>query len=615
MVTMMVMAACAAHAVRAEHAELPDLVVTPTGQAVPAMRLGHSISTITAAQIEANGWRTLPEALRMVPGLHLNQSGAPGSTVGIVIRGSRSSQVLVLVDGVRLNDPSGPTREADIAAIDLANVERIEIMRGPQSGLYGSDAIAGVIHIITKRPAKGFTSSVFAEAGSYSTFRVGGILHTGSEKTTAAASVSYLKSDGFSSANTRFPGNEEDDGVESLNIAASIGHQVSDALHIDGRVQVLDAETEYDNGGGPGADALGNVAQTEQVLVGLRAMTGAADAAWRQTLALNYSTFDREFDDAWGGISYKGDTIETDWRHDIRLGRGHILTTGVNYREENAKSGGDRRVSADNVAVYLQDSASCAAFDAVAGLRYDQHESFGGELTWRLAPSYRIEKTGTRIKGSLGTGFKAPSLYQLYAPDSAWGPVGNAGLDPETSLGLDAGIEQALFSKTLVLGLTYFASRVEDQIDFAVGYQNTSRVDNEGVEIFAAWTPVDAFSLMVAYTRTAAEDKDTGVQLIRIPKDRASLTASADLGRRLHFSGTVLYTGAFDDRYFDSTMFIPVDARVSSSVVVNLAASFALSERIRLYGRIDNLFDEAYEEVYGYGTAGVSGYGGVKINL
>ncbi len=611
----LVMVACAAHAAGAVEQELPDLVVTPTGQEISARRIGHSVSTVTAADIAANGWRTLPEALRAIPGLHLSQSGSPGSTVGLVIRGSRSSQVLVLVDGIRLNDASGPTREAETAAIDLANVERIEVLRGPQSGLYGSDAMAGVINIITKKADEGLAGSVSAEAGSYGTYRTAAEVRSGSEKVSATASASYLASDGFSAANRRFPGNDEKDGFDTLNVSASLGVQASDAIRLEGRVQAIDAKADYDNGGGPGADADGHVASTEQVLGGVKGLVGEDSASWRQALSMNYSGIAREFDDMFGNTTYEGDNLEAEWRHDIRIGSANTVSAGVNLREESAKAGSERQVSAQNIGLYLQDHATLGAFDTIAGLRYDRHEEFGSELTWRAAPSYRVAKTGTRFKASVGTGFKAPSLYQLYAPASAWGAVGNPDLDPETSLGWDAGIEQSLLSERLVLGATYFASRVEDQIEFVNGYENVSRVDSEGVELFATCRPVDRLRLTASYTRTEAEDRDAGKQLIRVPKDRAVLGADADVTRRVNVGASVLYQGAFDDRYFDSTMFSSVEARADAAVVVNLAANVEVSDRVALFGRIDNLFDEDYEEVYGYGTAGLSGYGGVRVTL
>lgn len=612
---VMMIAACAVHAADPVEQVLPDMVVTPTGQEVASARIGHSVSVVTAEDINAHGWRTLPEALRAIPGLHISQSGAPGSTVGMVIRGSRSSQVLVLVDGVRLNDPSNPTREAEIATLDLNHVERIEVLRGPQSGLYGSDALAGVVNIVTRRAEEeGLTASGSIEAGSYRTWRTAATLHSGTDRVSAAASVAFTKSDGFSSANKRFPGNEEDDGMESLNLSASVGLQATDSLYLEGRLQAILSEVEYDNGGGPFADA-DNLAKNEHILTGLRARIGKKDATWQQTIDMNLSYFDREFRDDWGRISYQGDMMDAEWRHDVRIGKHHRVSAGVNARDERAKTDDLQRVSAYNIAVFLQDHATYGNADLVTGLRYDQHEEFGGELTWRAAPSYLINKTGTRFRGSVGTGFKAPSLYQLYAPDVGWGAMGNPDLDPETSLAWDLGFEQSLLKNRLAAGVTYFASRVKDQIEFVNGYENVSQVDAKGVEVFMRWQPIDILRLTASYTRTEAEDRDSGEDLIRIPKDRATLLADVQITPRLQWGTSLLYKGAFDDRYYDSSLFSVVDARVDSSIVVNMSAHMTLNERVTVFGRIDNLFDEEYEEIYGYGTAGRSGYAGIRVSL
>jgi len=267
------------------------------------------------------------------------------------------------------------------------------------------------------------------------------------------------------------------------------------------------------------------------------------------------------------------------------------------------------------VGVYLQDRMGYGPFDAVANVRYDEHETFGGEMTYRLAPSFELAKAGTRLKGSVGTGFKAPSLYQLYAPATAWGPTGNADLDPETSLGWDAGVEQAIIPGVLTLGVTYFASDVKDLIEFVNGYENVSEVDDRGVEVMASLAPTDNLTVNATYTYTEAENKTTGAQLIRIPKDRATLSVAYDINVRTRVNAMVLYVGEREDRYFDSTMFTSLDVKADAYTVVNLAANFDLTDNVTLFGRVDNVFDEAYEEVYGYGTAGISGYGGVKVAL
>ncbi len=614
-VTAMLMAACATHAAETTKTELPDMVVTPTGQDAAVGELGHSISVITSKQIADNGWRTLPQALRSLPGLHIAQNGAPGSTASMFIRGSRSAHVVVLVDGVRVNDPSGPTREAYIAGVDLANVARIEVVRGPQSGLYGADAIAGVINIITAKPEDGVTASVTAEAGSYDTYSVAAELASKQGNVSGVASVSYLETEGFSSANERFPGNDEDDGFESLTASARVGVEASDAVSLEATVRYVERENEYDAGAGPGADAEDNIAETTQVLTGLRALLGAPDAAWQQSVNAQFSTFERTFEDSWGSSKFEGENWEAEWRHDLAVSENHNVSAGVGYRDESAETEDMASVSADNLGIYLQDSASYGPLDAVVNLRYDDHEVFGDEVTYRLSPSFNVEKIGTRFKASVGTGYKAPSLFQLYAPAGFFGPIGNANLDPETSLGWDAGVEQTVLDGLLTMGVTYFATDVEDQIEFMNGYENVSEVENRGVEVLASLAPTDKLSIDASYTRTEAENKDTGTQLIRVPKDRATLSAAYDVSERASVNATVLYVGPRNDRYFDNSMFTSIDAKAGAYTVVNLAASVDVTDTVTVFGRVDNVFDEEYEEIFGYGTAGVSGYGGVKVAL
>ncbi len=614
-VTAMILAACATHAAETADTKLPDMVVTPTGQATSVHELGHSISVITADQISANRWHSLSEALRSLPGLHVVQAGAPGSTVSTYLRGSRSSHVLVLMDGVRMNDPSGPTRESYLSGTDLSNVARIEVLRGPQSGLYGADAVAGVINIITKQAAEGVSSSLTLEAGSYETYRVGADIASRQGTLSGVASVSYLESKGFSSASERFDGNDEADGLERLNVSARVSARPSDSVALDATVSASSWESEYDDGAGPGGDAEGNVAEIEQVLTGLRARFGAADATWQQTLSAQHSMSDRTFDGSYGTSTFEGENWEVEWRNDIAVAEGHKLSVGVGYRDENAETDSIDNLSADNLGVYMQDHICLGAFDAIGGLRYDEHEEFGGELTYRVAPSFTLENTGTRLKGSVGTGFKAPSLYQLYAPEGFFGPVGNAELDPETSVGWDAGIEQTVVPGVLAFGITYFASDVEDLIEFVNGYENVSEVETRGVEVQASLTPTETVTVDATYTYTDSENKDTGAALIRIPKDRATLAIGYDVTERTRLNATVLYVGGRDDSYYDSQTFSSVDVRNSSYTVVNLAASFDATDTVTVFARVDNLFDESYEEVYGYGTAGLSGYGGVKIAL
>jgi len=594
---------------------LPDMVVSATGFETSRLETGFSTTVITADDIAQRGWTTLPEALRGVPGLHIAQHGGPGSTVSIILRGSRTGQVLVLLDGVRLNDPSSPTREAEIADIDLASVERIEVLRGPQSGLYGADAAAGVINIITRRAPRDTQAVVSLEGGSYNTWRASGRVGGTAGRLAGNASATWLRTDGFSAANTRFPGNRERDGFEQLTLDARLRATLTDAAGVDAFIRYQDAEIDYDDGAGPFADA-DNTASVERLMAGFGAdMAGEAPVAWQSRLAARYSATDRVFEDTWGRTTFDGTQWEADWRQDIALDDRHRITAGVTYHRETAEGSSLDKVSAYNTGLYLQHHLTWGAFAAVTGLRHDEHEAFGGETTWRAAPSYAIAATGTRLLGSVGTAFKAPSLFQLFAPESPWGPVGNAELDPETAFGWEAGFEQTLADGILAFGATYFNSTVDDQIEFINGYENVSQVDVSGVESFVRVTPVAALAVEATYTRTKAEAEGTRTQLIRVPKDRATLDIRYRPMPTLTLSGHVLHVGSRNDRYFDNTMFTSVDAEAGSYTVFNLAAAFDVRDHVTVFARIDNLFDKDYEEIYGFGTPGLSGYAGLSVRL
>ncbi len=611
-----VLAMCAGNAVSQPAADLPDMIVSATGQEASRLETGFSATVITAADIASRGWVTLPEALRTVPGLHIAQHGAPGSTVSIVMRGARTGQVLVLLNGVRLNDPSSPTREAEIADIDLANVERIEVLRGPQSGLYGADAAAGVINIITRTGTTEPEITLSVEGGSYQTWRTGGRISGTAGKLTAAASATYARSDGFSSANSRFPGNTEDDGFKNLTVDTRLRAAISDAIGLDAFLRYQDSESEYDDGAGPFADAPDSIATTERIMTGAGGdITGGDAYAWRSRLQTQYSAIGRTFEDSWGSTTFDSTQWQADWRQDITLHERHRLSGGLSYHYESAEGSSLDSVSADTVGLFLQNHMTWGPFSAVAGIRHDEHEQFGGETTWRAAPTLAIDATGTRLLASVGTGFKAPSLYQLYGPETSWGPIGNTDLEPETSLGWEAGFEQQLAGDRITFGTTWFQSTVDDQIEFVVGYQNVSKVKVRGVESFVRLSPFEQLDINASYTYTKAEEDGTDTQLLRVPKDRATLDIHYRPISSVSLSTTVLHVGSRNDRYFDSTMFTSVDARAESYTVVNLAASVAVRDNLTVFARLDNLFDESYEEVYGFGTAGRSAYTGLSVRL
>ncbi len=593
--------------------EMPEMVVTATGRDTPVSSLGHAITLVSRRDIARHGWTTLPQALRHIPGVHLSQSGAPGAPVSVFIRGTRSQHALVMIDGVRVNDPSRATRSANLADIDLDDVERIEIVRGPQSGLYGADALSGVINIITRRADQ--RPAISAEAGSYETYRVAGNIGGRTGMVEYAASAAYLDSKGFSSASDRYEGNSERDGFSTFNASARLGLKPAEALSIELAGRYINSENEYDLGAGPFADSPVNVAKTESLSAHGGLSYAKPDGIWSQTLSFDYAVFDREFQSTWGQSTFDGDNWEAEWRHDVAVVDAHTLSLGAVYADESAQSDDFSEVTADTISAYVQDECLYGPFNAVASVRYDDHEQFGDEVTYRVAPAIAIEQTQSRIKGSLGTGFKAPSLYQLYAPASAWGHIGNANLKPEEMLAWDVGLEQVIVPERLSVEVVWFQNAIDNLIEFAAGYENVAEAESRGIEAGAQITPVKGVTVSATYTYTDAENKTTGAKLIRIPEHRATLDIAWAATEELALNVALLHVGECNDRYFDQSMFTSVDAKTDAYTIANVSASYDVTEDVTVFGRLENITDTDYEEAYGYGTPGISGYGGAKVRF
>jgi len=274
----------------------------------------------------------------------------------------------------------------------------------------------------------------------------------------------------------------------------------------------------------------------------------------------------------------------------------NVTYTAFSYKED-----------ATNNALFLQDQFSFKAISAAIGVRYDDHSQFGSKTTWRFAPTYNITSTKTRLKGSIGTGFKAPSLYQLYGQLPPYN-VGNENLKPEESLSWDLGIEQSLFSSSFIISLAYFHNDIDDYIDYdySDGYVNVKGLTTQGIESTIEWYPSDRFDIRGTYTYTDSKTKEDGSRLLRRPLHKGSFDLNLYPLDAVKLSLSAVYVGKRDD----------TGSRILDAyTVVNLATSYQVTNNFKVFGRVNNLFDKDYEEVSGYGTAGLSGYAGVKLSF
>jgi len=615
----------------AKEQEVKEFVVTATRLKRPIEEVGSSITVITHEDIKTRGYTSVFDVLREVPSLDVVQNGGQGAITSVFIRGAKSEHTLVLVDGVEANNPVTTGRTFNFANLNVTNIERIEVLRGPQSVLYGSDAIGGVVNIITKKGKGPFQSRFGGEYGSFRTWRANANVSGGSRFMNYAVGISHMDTEGISAASDKESGNKEKDGYENTTFSARVGLTPFETLDVDVILRYVDASGELDNGGGANQDDPNYDEDTQTILLRTAASLSLFDGFWEQVLGVSFSRHDRDtingkdsdhpLDSAEG--VYDSSTRKLDWQHHLYLHESNILTIGAEYEREDASSTYESESmwgpfssefgneTSETKGLYVQDQISLMdTFFAAVGVRTDNHSRFGSKTTYRVAPACVIRKTGTRLKGSYGTGYKAPSLFQLFSS------YGDEDLKPEKSIGWDAGFEQSFWKERVSFGLTYFDNHYKTMIDFDSGlslYQNIGEATSSGTEVFAAFQPVDFLSLRAAYTHTNTKDTDTGEQLLRRPKKKYTCDVDVRFLEKGNLHLTLLHVGERQD--MDYSTWPASHVTLDSYTVVNLSASFQAHENVRVFGRVDNLLDEAYEQVLGYGTKGTGVYAGAEITF
>ncbi len=611
---------------------LSDVVVSATKTENPAIFLASSVSVIDSAEIERREKILLLDILKSEYGLSYTSQGNPGALSFVSIRGANTGHTLVLIDGIEMNMPTDPGNTFDFSTVTTNNIERIEILRGPQSTLYGSDALAGVINVFTKKGSRGLSLNLLSEAGSYNTFRGNAGVSGGGDIFNFNINYGRVSSDGYSSASKRF-GNTENDGFSNSTISAGGGIYFSPSFEMNLRYHFTAAEADLDRSGGPSGDDPTYLSEVEESGFRGSAKLSLFDNKWEQTAGFSFNRNFRKyrFDEtplhpSSSRSRYDGNKIKVDWMHNLALPY-NVLTAGIEFEEEKtvsdyAETGAFPYSSFlpesrnNTFGIYLQDQFNYGhALFITPGLRYDDNKIFGSKITYSIAPAYFIWSTGTKIRGTYGTGFKSPSLFYLFDP-----VYGNENLRPEESKGWDAGIEQYLINSNLTAGLTYFKMDFVDMFGFdpqTYKTVNIYKASTEGVEFFFSVRPIGSISLKSNYTFTQVKDKSDGSGssvLLRRPKHKASLLIDYNFTDDAYAGLEVLYTGKRSDIYYPPDFMLPPENIIMNDYfLINLSLSYKISDQVKLFARLENLLNKQYEEIYGFGTPGFSVYGGVKI--
>lgn len=629
----LVLAFCTTAGAEEKIAQLEEVVVTANRLETATREVGSSITVITSKEIEQRQQKFLLDVLRSVPSLDVVRNGGPGSTTSVFMRGANSEHTLVLLDGIELNDPSAPGGGYDFANLPADNIERIEILRGPQSTLYGSRAMGGVINVITRRGQGKPAGFLSAQGGSFYTAAEKAGISGGTYLYNYALGLSRFDTGGFSAAGRKY-GNTENDGYQNTSLNTRLGITPTSNLSIDFIVNYLRSRIALDNNGGIGGDDSNYIQKSEQISFRSQADLVLFENLWEQRLGVSFNDLSRDVNNGADPAhpsdlsreSYHGQSVTVDWQHTLHLHETNSLTLGIERKEENAKSDyysesawgpynspWDKQF-AHTTGYYLQDQVRLwDAWFTTAGVRLDDHSSFGTNGTYRFTSAYTIKQTNTTVKGSYGTAFKAPSLYQLYAPD-----YGDGNLKPEKSNGWDLGVEQSLFGGKMTMGTTYFHNDFDDLINFDSNlskYSNIARATTQGVELTATMRPVDELTLRVGYTYTKTEDKKTGLELLRRPKNKINFEGNYRFLKNANVNLGIIYVGTRFDNVYDPATYASTRVKMGEYMLLNLAACYDIAKNIKIFGRLDNLFDRNYEEITGYGTAGISAFGGIKVSF
>jgi vitamin B12 transporter len=607
---------------------LEPVVVSATKIETPADEVGTSVTVVTGEEIETRHYPTVEDALRHVPGIDVRRSGSYGKRSTISIRGANPNQVQVLVDGVRVKSPT--LGEMDFADISPDLIERIEVIRGSQSTLYGADAIGGVIHIITKKGKGPFSAWLQQEGGNYDTLR---------------------SSTGFSGAYKLF------DYALSYSHLESGGHVVNDAMYQNAVNLRLGLTL-------PAQSSLAFIARWNRTETGLPAEFEAVPAPitpnffdpntrqesetltltvqghtrpvtwWESDVRLSRYASTQDFidpPDPYGCLpitfgppcdfpgKFDVERREVELLNHFHAGTWSTSTIGLEYREELAEVTGFNEFSprTDTSSAFFQQQFRF--FDRLfmaAGVRVEDNSVFGTSVTERGSLSYLVKAWGTRLRGSAGSGFRAPTFNELFFPGFS-----NPDLKPEESFGWDVGVDQKLWDNRVRLGLTYFDTRFTNLISCCVFLTeppfvttgNIGQARSRGIEFTSEVDLLDNLTAAVNYTYTVTENLETGKWLTREPRHRWNVRLTWEPIQRLALFGEVFTRSKQYESIGDT--YNRGNTRVDVGGTYRLLNRYALLQALDLTARVQNVLDEGYSEVRGFPALGINALVGLRASF
>lgn len=633
--------------------ETREVIVSATKTPIPISQVTSAIEVITGEELERKKIKTVIDALRLAEGVFATSSGGPGTEASVKMRGAAAKHTMVLIDGVIVNSPT--TGTYDFANLTTENIDRIEIVRGAQSMLYGSDAMGGVINIYTKRGVDKFTSNAFVEYGSFASIREGVQASGAKGPVDFSASLSRWDTSSFSAINYR-RGAYERDGFHNWQASGKLGISLPKDGRLEFNLRWYNSDLNFDGFADSGAPAdVFGAKQTTRNLIISGTYEQPITSWWNQKLTLaqaneqsisqsgtagynvntgqnitaNPNSCFPNFDTCFTPFSSNLDTLNQrlEWQHNFQVRKELLLTAGYQFRQEQGDASGFFGSASPNKLITSNAGFAQAQvnlldrFMFTSGVRQDNYNVFGDATTYRLTGGYLHKETGTKIRASYGTGFKAPTLNDLFFQG-----FGNPNLQPEKSKSADVGVDQSLFQDKLKLSVGYFWNHFDNLITFlsvpspncpasSFGFCpiNIASAKTEGWEMSFKYELMKGLDFRGQYTMTVTRayglpGRPENTRLPRWPYDQATLGVTYQPIDAARISVDYRFVGARNNNA-DNTP----SQRQGSFGVVNASATYDVTKNWQAFGRVDNLLNQKYEEILYFGTPIRSVYGGVKF--
>jgi len=610
------------------NAEIEEVLVSASLIPITASRSANAVTVIDRAQLRNRATVSLSNILRDVPGFSVSQVGVLGSQTQIRVRGAEANHLLVTIDGVEANDPSQGD-EFSWGTLTASDIERIEIIRGPQSSLRGSDAVAGVVNIIT-RSAEKSSVGLFLESGSWATHHSGFNIGHKQGDFDIRFGLSHIESEGDNIART----GDENDGYRNTTYNIRSGLKLSDQMDIsfaaresDGMNQ-FDADNDFDGL----IEDQDRVSEFENSTMRIQGDYSSKDGTWQHKILISQSKSDNAAfaDKAKGNVTASTkDQFQYIGSFTWDQGAQNIAALIEREKEDWMQRGEiswgvydpnqDRERDTDSVAVEYRTDIN-DHLTLAASARHDDNSEFDSAKTYRAEVIYQLTEA-IRLRSAVGTAVKNPTFTERFGFYTNF--IGNPNLIPEQLTSWELGADQLIMGGDLTLSLTIFDAELENEIDgfvydpatFAYTSSNINGTsERKGAELSAVGNISESMSLSAAYTYTDSTG-DNAVREVRRPRHIASLNLGWQAAHNLHLNTNIQFTGEQTDVYFPPFPEPSQVVALSNHTLVNINLNYSATEKLEMYLKLENALNDNYEEVFGYQTLGFGASLGLRYSM